>query len=136
VGTTYHVMNGTEKVGDEIVVASVTKQQQRRGEKENLKYTVLSCARYTVHENLTLLKMLGDDKYDMHSRLSAYVKLIHDFTGLWRSAVAIYMGVCVHVFVMLRSQRSVCADWVVSGVNDNAYSKCPKGNLNLCARFG
>ena len=96
-GTTYHVMNGTEKVGDEIVVASVTKQQQRRGEKENLKYTVLSCARYTVHENLTLLKMLGDDKYDMHSRLSTYVKLIHDFTGLWRSAVAIYMGVCACV---------------------------------------
>ena len=94
IGTKYNVMNGTKKVS-EITVSSVTKQQSRRGQKEQLKHAARAVASYTVHENITLLKMLGQDRYKMYPRINAYVQLVHDFTGIWRAAVAKYFGVCV-----------------------------------------
>ena len=94
IGTKYNVMNGTKRVS-EITVSSVTKQQSRRGVKEQLKNTARAVAGYTVHENITLLKMLGQDRYKMYARINAYVQLVHDFTGIWRAAVAKYFGVCV-----------------------------------------
>jgi len=101
IGTKYNVMNGTKKVA-EITVSPVTKQQSRRGVKEQLKNTVRSMASYTVQENITLLKMLGDDKHKMYPRINAYVQLVHDFTGIWRAAVAKYFGVCVVCVVLVR----------------------------------